>query len=159
MAAIAAASSAAATGVSMYGQHQQAKGVKYAAKYNNKVAENEASNRQSEAREQGKRAQIRKRKKLAEIRNSLAGQGTLISSGTPLDILGESSANMQLQIADASRTANMQANSLRAKGQMGLWEAAQFSRASKIKMVGTGLEGISKLASSAVSAKYHGIID
>jgi len=138
------------TAATIYGQQQQAKAQTKAAQYNNIVANQEAKNVELQNAEQLKRERIRNRRQLAEIRNQMAGNGLINTEGTPLAILGESSANLNLGIQDAARAANMQAASLRAQGQMGLWEADQGQQAANINSVATGL--------SAATSAYTGYV-
>ena len=138
------------TAASIYGQQQQAKAQTKAAQYNNALAHQEARNVEIQNVENLKRERIRQRKQLAEIRAQLAQSGTLTTEGTPLAILGESSANLNLGIQDAARAANMQAASLRAQGQMGLWEADQGQQAANINSVAAGL--------SAATSTYTGYV-
>lgn len=156
LAIMAIAASAVGTGVSVYSQNQQAKSQELAAKYNNDLAEAEAKNAELEAAERMKRQQIEKRQHMGRVRAELAAQGTLTTSGTPLAILGETSAMANLAIADAARASNMQAASYRSQGKMGLWEAAQFRSASNISNIGTGLQGLSSAAGSYYGYKQKG---
>jgi hypothetical protein len=131
------------TGVSIYGQQQQAKAATKAAEYNNILADQEAKNVELQNMEQLKRERIKNRRAMADIRNRMAQNGVLNTEGTPLAILGESSANFNLGIQDAARASNMQAASLRAQGQMGLWEAEQGQAAANINSVATVADGVS----------------
>lgn len=143
------------TGVSIYSQQQQAESAQRAAEYNNRLASQEAHNRELEAAEQARRARIENRRRMASIRARLAGSGTLTTTGTPLAILGESSSNLDLQIQDALRATNMQATAMRAQGQMGLWEAGQAQSAASLSAIGTGLGGFSSALSGYSSAVYQ----
>lgn len=125
------------TAATVYSQQQAAATQTKAAEYNNKLAEAEAKNRELEMAEQLKRQRIKDRRAMAQIRNRLANSGTLTTEGTPLAILGESAANFNLGIQDAARASNMQAASLRAEGQMGLWNAAEGQKAANIESVAT----------------------
>jgi predicted 2-oxoglutarate/Fe(II)-dependent dioxygenase YbiX len=131
------------TAATVYGQQQAAKAQTKAAEYNNILADQEAKNVELQNAEQLKRDRIKQRKAMAEIRSRLAQNGTLTTEGTPLAILGESSANFNLGIQDAARAANMQAASLRAQGTMGLWEADQGQQAANISSVAAIGEGVS----------------
>lgn len=146
--AFAALSSLVSAGVSIYGQRQAAETQMRAAEYNNKLAENEARHRELETAEQVKRKRLQDKREMATLRNNLAATGTLTTEGTPLAILGESAAFMDLAIQDAVRASTIEAASLRAKGQMGLWEAGQASRAARIKSIGTAFEGFSNAVSA-----------
>jgi len=136
------------TAATVYGQQQQAKAATKAGEYNNILADQEAKNVELQNMEQLKRERIKNRRAMADIRNRMAQNGVLNTEGTPLAILGESSANFNLGIQDAARASNMQAASLRAQGQMGLWEADQGQAAANINSVATGLNGASKAYST-----------
>ena len=126
----------ASTGLSMYGQLQQGKASMQAARYNaeqlrrqadynNRLAEAEASNRERESSEAIRRARINNEATLSELRARLGASGVRLTTGTPLAVMGEAAGRLELSIADASRTAMMQAASMRAQGKMGLWQAEQ----------------------------------
>jgi hypothetical protein len=152
------ATSLVSTGLSIYGQNQQAKSATQAAKYNNQLAQAEATNLANESREAQTRERQQNRKQMAQLRLSLGQQGTQNSSGTPLAIIGESQQNFSLGIADAARRTDMQTAALRAKGQMGLWEADNFKRASKLQMFGTAIGGISSAVQGYGQFKYTGAL-
>lgn len=154
--AIALATAAIGTGVSIYSQQQQAKSAERMAQYNNSLAEAEARNRELESQEAIRRQRIENRRRLAEMRNRFAGQGTVLTSGSPLAILGESAATMELSIADAARRTSIEAASLRSQGQMGLWDASQTRRAATLSSIATGLKGASSLGSAYSDAVYRG---
>lgn len=141
------AATAVSTGISFYGQRQQAKSQAYASEYNAKVAENEARNAQLEATEYQKRKRQQNRREMAGVRNQLAASGTLTTSGTSLDILGEQSANMELEISDAARASRIQTDSYYAKAEMARWEGKQLQRATRISSYGTLFSGVSQMAS------------
>lgn len=151
---IALGATAASTGVAIYGQQQQAKSAEAAAKYNNQLAEAEARNKELEFAESANRARIQKRKQMAQIRTAMAAGGALTTEGTPLAILGDSSANLELSIADAARAANMQAASFRSQGRMGLWEAKQTRSAANIASIGSVFGGIGQAADSFHTFKF-----
>jgi len=146
------------TGVAIYGQNQQAKSAVEAAKYNNQLAQAEATNLANESREAQTRERQQNRQQMARLRLSLGQQGTQNSSGTPLAIIGESQQNLSLGIADAARRTDMQTAALRARGQMGLWEADQFKRASKLQMIGTAIGGVSSAVQGYGQFKYTGAL-
>ena len=149
------ATTAIGTGVAVYSQNEQQKTTDRLAAHNNQLAENEARNRELESQEAISRERKRKRAQMARIRNQLAAGGTLTTSGTPLAILGETSSRIELGIADAYRRSNMDAASLRARGQLGLWEADQAATGTKLAMAGTALKGLSSAASAYSDAAYQ----
>lgn len=127
-----------------------------AALRNKQMADAEARNRELEAAEAIKRQRLRDEREKSAIRARLSQQGTLTTSGTPLLILGEVAANQELAIQDALRQANMQADSARAAGTMGLWEAQSTAAALTNKSIAAGVQGLSSAAGSYASASYQG---
>lgn len=146
---ISVATTAISTGVTIYSQQQQAKAAEQTAIYNNKLAENEAQNRELEAAEQIKRERVAKRRKLATLRNKLANNGTLTTAGTPLAILAESNANAETGINDALRAANMDAASYYSAGAMELWTGKQQASATRTASIGTAVQAAGSLAVSS----------
>lgn len=157
MGAIGLVGGLASTGLSIYGQHQQGKAAEAAAKYNNTLAEREAANVEAQTSEGIKRQRQGNRSALAEIRARMATSGVQTTTGTPLVLMGETAGRMELSIADAARAANMQATSLRAQGQMGLYEAKQAASAGKLAMLGTGISGLTKAFGQYQEGSYQGL--
>lgn len=147
----------ASTGVAIYGQAQQAKAAQQAAEYNNKLAEQEALNREAETREGTLRQRINNRADLATLRTRMAAGGSRLTTGTPLIVLGDAAGKLELGIQDASRASAMQAAALRAQGKMGLWEADQQGSAAKLQMLGTGVSGITSAFGQYQEGKNLGI--
>ena len=135
-------------GASIYAQSQSAKAAQSAAEYNNALAEQEARNKEAQTTEAIRRERAANEAKLGEIRARLAaGSGTVTTEGAPLMLLGESAGRMELGIADAARTASIQAAALRSQGAMGLWEADQASNAAIYGMAATGLKAAGSIYS------------
>jgi hypothetical protein len=142
--------------VTIVSNEKAADAAEDAALQNKLRADAESRNRELEAGEAIKRQRLRDQREKSAIRARLAQQGTLTTSGTPLLILGEVAANQELAIQDAVRAANMQSNSLRAEGTMGLWEAASTRAALTNQSIAAGIEGLSSAAASYSKAKYNG---
>ena len=139
------------TGLQVYSQIQQGKTAETIAKYNNDLALSEAHNQELQFAEAAKRETLNQRKDMATLRAQLSTQGTSITTGTPLSIMGETAGLFQTRLADAARASAMQAESIRQKGRMGIWEAGQQKQASTLAAIGTTIQGVS----SAVSAYSH----
>ena len=157
LAAIGLIGSVASTGLAIYGQAQQAKAQEAAAKYNNTLAQNEATNQELQTAEAIKRQRQNNRSALADIRTRLSASGVQADTGTPLTVLGEAAGRMEIDIADAARRSAMQAASLRAQGKMGLWEADQAAAAARINMLATGIKGATSAFGMYQEQKYQGI--
>jgi translation initiation factor 1 (eIF-1/SUI1) len=158
LAALGLIGSVASTGLSIYGASQQASAAKQAARYNAAIAEAEAKNQELQTAEGIKRQRMNNRAALSELRNRLANSGTITTSGSPLTVQSETAGRMELAIADAARASAIQAESLRAKGRMGLWEADQMTRAARISMFGTAIGGAASAFGTYSQARYTGAL-
>ena len=147
----------ASTGLSMYGQSQQAKAANQAADYNNALAQREAANLEAETAQGISRERINQKAALADLQNSMAGSGVQTTTGTPLSVVGETAGRFEVGIADAARSASIHAASLRAKGAMGLWEGAQTGAAAKINMFSSGIAGLGSAATKYNEGQYQGL--
>lgn len=147
----------ATTTLSVMAQNQQAKAVSQAARYNATLANHEAANREAEASQGIIRQRAANSESLAELANRLSNSGTRADVGTPRLLAGETAARMELSIADAARAASMQARSLRAQGQMGLWEAAQSNQAARYGMAATAIGGLTKAFGQYQEGSYQGL--
>lgn len=146
-AAIAIATTAVSTGLSIYGQRQADKAASSAASANNAIAEAEARNMEVTTAEAVKRERLNNDSALSALRNRMTGSGFLTTSGSSLLLEAEAAGRLEVGIADAVRSAKMKADSLRSQGVMGLWEAKMSSKASKINMAATAIKGIGSAVS------------
>jgi hypothetical protein len=157
MGAIGLIGTVASTGLQLYGMHQQGKAAEQAAKYNNLLAQREADNRERQTSEGIKRQRQNNRAELAQMRVAAGASGVRTTTGTPLALLGEGAGRMEIQIADAARNAGIQADSIRAQGTMGLWQAKQQQSANKIAMLGVGIQGLSSAFGKFQEGQYQGL--
>lgn len=134
------------TGVSVYGQVQAAKTAKATGKYNAKVAENQAIQTEMDAAENIRRQRIANRKAMSMQAGRFAGAGVVINEGTPLELLSESAATLELEVQDYNRNARLQGQNLRAQGAMALYTGKQQAQAYQIGAVSTLLEGVGQAA-------------
>ena len=137
------------TGLGIYGARQQASAAGAVADYNNTLAQREAANLQSENAENINRQRINNRRNLSTLRLRAAQSGTVTSSGSAARVLEDAAGTMEIGIADAARSANMQAESVLARGRMGMWEAEQQKKAAKLQAFGMGLQGLTSAAGTA----------
>jgi hypothetical protein len=149
---------AASTATTIYSAVDQAQTARETAKYNSEAANAEAANKDALAAEAIRRERQQNRRKMADLRNNLAQNGTLTTEGTPLAIIGESGANLELGIQDAARAASEQSKSLRAQGAMSLWEGDQQARASYIKAGASALSSFGSGVSGYASGVKLGTI-
>lgn len=143
------------TGVSVYGQMQQAKSQRRMAEYNAKVQENEAIRVEQESREDRNRQRRENRKLIAKQRTQIAASG-VTEAGSPLAVLAENAALMELQVQDQRRASKIQAGNLR---QQSLFTRQQGKAASRASMIGAGstlFRGVGSLAGSYAKHKKSG---
>lgn len=146
------------TGVSIYGQQQAKESQEKAAAYNSQLAASEARNKEAETAEAIARQRRKDKSQRAALLAKLSTGGTLTTSGTPLLIMQENAGNQELAIADALRASSIQAASIRAQGQMGLWESSQASKAADLSSIGTGLSGLGSITGSYSKSLKSGAI-
>lgn len=132
-AATAAVASATTGGIVAYQQYQQANEAQdYAAKaaeneaayqqemmdYNAKVAEQQAKDVEAEAAEVEKRKRAENERFLGMQRALYGKSGALLSAGTPLAVLGDTAANLEMEALDVRRQGQVRAMDLRSQGRM-----------------------------------------
>jgi hypothetical protein len=145
------------TGVKLFGAHQANKAQQQAASYNNKLAQAEALNHMKENAEATKRKRKNNEAEIGAMKTRLAATGFESDTGTELDLVTEAAGRMELEIQDQGRSAQMRANSMRAKGKMGLWEAKTKSRATSIGMFNTVASGYAGGLNMTRTNKFHGL--
>jgi hypothetical protein len=147
----------AATGMSMYAQKQAGDASMAAGRHQNQLERARAANLENEFIERATRQRINDR---ADRSRLIARQGAsgLTAHGAPELILGKAAAAQELAIADAARNANQQASDARARGQMALFEGQQTKSASRLSMLGTGLQAGASLYTTGTQAKHQGLI-
>lgn len=146
------------TGLQVYSKIQEGKTAMRVAKYNDNLAEREATNKELEFSEGVKRERISQRKASATQRARLTTTGNLSSTGTPLLVMEETQMNFQTSISDAARATSMQASSFRQQGKMGLWQAKQAKKAATIGAIATGIQGVSQAVSAFGHNRYSGAL-
>jgi hypothetical protein len=144
--------SASATAYSAYSQGQAADD---AARANARNAELEGANRQQEGAEARTRERTRNFRRISTLRVQLARQGTLSETGTPLAILGEHTANLELGIQDAARSADIQSRSLQSQADMMRWQGQQAASAGTLDAFATGFSGLDKTAGTYTQGVYQ----
>jgi hypothetical protein len=146
LATVAVGTTVVGTGVSVYGQMQQAKTAKKMGEYNAKLAENQALQTEMDSREQLRRSSIGNKRIMATQRVSYAKAG-VDTAGTPLAIMAESAGNLKLANLDYSRQVDQKVTGL--YGQAGADRAlgAQQARAAYIGAGASLLQGTASVAS------------
>lgn len=153
--AIALAATAVGTGISVYGQQQAAKQAEAAGKYNAKLAENEASQRELESHETIRRQRADKRRAMAQAKARLAVSGAALGEGTSVDVMEVLDARLETQVQDSARSAQLEARALRQQANLSRYQGRQQSAALKMQSFGTLLSGASSAAGMYSRASYN----
>lgn len=153
--AIALAATAASAGIAAYGQNQAASAAEDTAKYNAKIAENDAIRKEQESHENIKRQRADKRAALAQARARLASNGAAVGQGSSLDVLAALDSRLETGIQDSARAAQLETRAIRHSSNLATYNAEQQSSALKTQAFGTLLDGASKTTEQFSSAKYN----
>lgn len=153
IAIVGALATAASTYVSYEGQQYNAAVAKNTADYNAKVQENQAIQSEMESREQLRRQQQANKRFRATQYAAIAKSGIALA-GSPLEVLGDTAGQMELDNLDQQRLARQQQAQLRSGAQATLMEGAAQAKGYQLQGYGTILSGASSLASQYGSYKY-----
>lgn len=118
-----------------YGTYQQGKAQEKAAKFNAKLAEVKGRQRESAVRRSGRR-------QMGAIRASIAKSG-VTTAGSPLEVMAESAAAIEMDALNARFGAESEAAALRREGAARM-QAARIGAASQI------LSGGGRMASAGM---------
>ena len=151
-ATVAAIAVVAGTAVSAFGTYQAGQAQKATAKYNAKLAENEAIAKEQAVRAETDRMRREKAKMSSAQRAAFAKSGALTTEGTPLLTMAEEAGLMELDILQMQRTGAMQAAASRSEATLSRYQGKQAATAGMIGAGSTLLSG----ASSAYSTYQMG---
>lgn len=187
------ATAAVGTGVAVYGQMQAAKTAKKvveynagvaeenakataeAAEYNARLAENQALQTEMDARENIRRKRLENSRYLSTQRSRFAKAG-VTEEGSPLIVMSETAALLEMDAQEVNRQAMIEASRLRAGAaetrRTGVFQAGQYQKqagfermygsaqasAARIGAASTLLAGASNMAGSAFQFKKAGAI-
>ncbi len=138
------------TGVSIYGQQQQAKTAQRTAERNAKIQENQALQVEMDARENARRQRDENKRRMKTQRSRYAASG-VINEGTPLEVMAETAGLLELDALEIGRQAKAKATNLRAGAASSRISGENQSNALKIASGATLLSG----ASSAAGMTYE----
>jgi hypothetical protein len=143
------------TGVSVYGQVQQAQTAKAMGKYNAKLAEQQAIQTEMDAAENIRRKRRENKRLIATQRSRYAKAGVL-EEGTPLELLAETAGNLEMETLDYDRQQRQAAAGLRAQGAADLALGANQARGAYIGAGASLLQGTAAAASMGFQAGQAG---
>lgn len=137
-------------------QVRQANIADKAAKAQANAIKAEQNNAELEAAEASKRARITQKRTLSSLRARLAQTGTVTTEGTPLAILGENVANMELGFQDAARRTAMQSASMDYAAKNARWSGKQAKTSGYLAAAGTAINGAAGAFSQHSDNAYTG---
>ena len=152
------AASLAGAGISAYGNYQQGKSAQAMTKHNAKIATTAASNEAATAQQNAIRQREASRRQLSNIRARMAGSGVQQSTGSSLDVLGESASELELQAMDLFRSSDAKQRQYGNEAAMTTWNGDQTAQAGKIGAIGSLISGAGSFASNYSSSKSSGLI-
>lgn len=122
-------------GLAAYSSYSQGKAQQANAKYNAKVAQNQALQTNMEARENVRRQSRNNESQLSAARARLANQGSVATAGAPLALMGDVAGELELGILDAYRSADAQRSNFLAESAIEKNRGKQASGAGKLMAV------------------------
>lgn len=158
MAVAALAFSAVSSAVGIGSTLMQGAAANDAAKAQNKAIKAEQRNKQLEFIEQMSRERAKSKRALSTIRARLAQTGTETTSGTPLQILGESAGNLELSFQDAARQQFIQDQSLSSAAAMARFQGRQAKTASYLSAGGQLLQAAGNLGTGYGRSVSQGLL-
>jgi hypothetical protein len=141
--------------VSYRGQQEQAAATEQVAEYNAKSKENAAIQADMEAREEIARTRRENKRILASNRAEAAKSGVQMV-GSPLEVLGENAATLELQVQDKARAANAALSAGLADANATRWSGGLEAKGLRRAATGTLMSTGANLTSSFYSFRQSG---
>lgn len=144
--------------VSAYSQYQQGKAQQANHEYNAQLAENQAEQGQMEARENAKRGWKNNEEQLASVRARMANEGAVGNQGAPLAVMGDIAGELELNVQDAYRGAQIQRTNLYQSAKISRREGKSANKAGKLMALGTLIKTGSSFDSNYTKGISSGVI-
>lgn len=140
------------------GQKEQAQTAANAADYNAKLAEQEAIQADMESRAQLAIDRRRSKSFLSQQRTQFASSGVLIDSGSPLEIMSDNAAQLELNALQADRSKRIQSRNALADATSIRMGGQAVSRGLRDQATGTLLGGVANLGAGIYNFRRSGAI-
>lgn len=144
--AVGAVASLAGTAVSAMGQMQAAKAQARAAEYQAKWDQAQAVDAIERGQVEEQKVRNRNAQVLGRQRAVMAAGNLDLTSGSPLDILGDTAQIGELDALTTRNNAQREAESFRVDSELRKGEAKNYRTAGKFAAVGTALSGVGSFA-------------
>lgn len=145
LAAVATVATVVGTGLTAYGQYETMSQQEDMANYNAALAESEAKQKQLETRERVKRQRSENDRFKAKQRAAFAKAG-ITSTGTPLEVMSQTAADLELAALDTAYAGESQRQSLLQRASVNRYRADSVGRAKPLAVGATVLGGANQLA-------------
>lgn len=149
--AIYAAAIVGSTAVTIDAQNKQAKSAENIAEFNAKIAENAGIQADMEHREQIARMRKNNERLKATAVTKVATSG-VIFEGSPLDVLGENAAHLELAVLDEARLGEVALRNSTATATATRFEGASIASGLRNKSIATGISGVTQLANTGIQS-------
>lgn len=154
LAVVAIAATVAGAGISASSSYEAGKSQEALGKYNQAVMNNEALQRQQDARTAAN-AQRAQNEALKAKQRALYAKAGVVSAGTPLLVQAEQAATLEMAALDIERTGNVEAGRMRAQGDLDRMQGKIARRGANMQAVGTILQGGAQTASIGMNYRYN----
>ena len=142
----------AAGAVTQYqGQKEQQATAGRVTEFNARLEEEAAIQRDLESQENSRRARTQAKRIISGQRAAFGGSGTLVNTGSPLEVQAESAAMLERSILDQDRAARLEVQRLRSSAQSIRLGGQSLATGLGRQATGTLLGGTANLLGSAAS--------
>jgi len=148
---------AVGTGASAYSSYESGKATERLHEYNAKVSENDALRREMEAQAQAA-GQRESSERILEKQRALYAKGGVLDEGTPLTLLADTAAELELAALEIERGGNVEASRSRQQAVIDRMAGKSAARAGKLGAGATLLQGAGSIAGSFAYGKHTGMI-
>lgn len=141
--------SAIGTGVAAFGQIQQARSAEKAGEFNARIAQQEADLKLQTTLENIRRKRADNRRFLARQNALFAAKG-IAAEGSVLEVLGETSSNLELGIQDAFQQGQVGINQSLSQASLDRFNANSAAKAARTRAFGNVITGATKITQSLI---------
>lgn len=145
-------------GISLYGALSAASAAQDAGDLALRMREEEARILLEETTENVARARADGRRELAHMRATLAGTGTVLSSGSNQAVLAVASNRIETRIDDLARQGRLDARRIRYQGQLERWQAGTTASSLRLGALTDLAGGLSDYSATSFRLRRSGAL-
>lgn len=140
--------SAAGSYAQYKGEREQAKTATSVSEFNARLKENETIQSEMIASENVRRARAQNERTKSTQLSRIGASGVVANAGSPLEVIGYTAGQMELQVADMEFRNVIERDAGFAEADAIRYEGARTSKAARIASRGTIMSGVARLAGS-----------